>query len=495
MKSASPERACRDIERLLLDAAAGRPLTEADRARIAVHRADCPHCRAEAAAAALLAQDDEGPADPLDEVNQRRLVNAVLAEAARPEAAPDIAPAARPRWRLVAAVAAGVLVAGALATWWALGRDAAHRGHAPEADRTAEVARFLLRVGEVDVDRPGAQGAPTGATSITVGRGQAVLGLEDGSRVHLGAHTRIRVQRLDPSAVILRLQRGTLLARVRPLPGRRPFRVVTPSATVRVTGTVFQVVVTPRATRVTVTRGHVQVQASGHPPRSVRAGSTAQTRESGPLIVRPTRPQERQQVHAERQVLERLQPGRPVAPAPARPSAARVPPKKAPAPPTAAPKPTRGTSATRPTAARNPPPAPRRSAHELLMDARQHRAARRWGPAVAAYRRLLSEHPRSAEARTSRVALGLILLQHRGDAVGALRLFEEYLARTRTGPLAQEAAYGRIRALHRLGRSAAERAACTRFLRRYPRALAAPLVRRRLEALKKDPNGSSPGTH
>ncbi len=495
MKSASPERACRDIERLLLDAAAGRPLSEADRARIAVHRADCPRCRAEAAAVSLLAQDDEGPADPLDEVNQRRLVNAVLAEAARPQAAPDLAPATRPRWRLAAAVAAGVLVAGTLATWWVLGRDAARHGSTTEAPRTAEVARFLLRVGEVDVDRPGAQGAPTGATSVTVGRGQAVLGLRDGSRVHLGPHTRIRVQRLDRSAVILRLERGTLLARVRPLPGWRPFRVVTPSATVQVTGTVFQVVVTPRATRVIVTRGHVRVQPPGRAPRSVRAGSTAQTRESSPMIVRPTLPEELQQVRAERQVLERLQPGSPVAHAPARPTAERAPPAMAPAPREAAPVPPRVAAPARPTAERVPPPTPRRSAHELLMDARQHRAARRWGPAVTAYRRLLSAHPRSAEARTSRVALGLILLQHRGDAAAALRLFKEYLARTRTGPLAQEAAYGRIHALQRLGRRTAERAACTGFLRRYPRALTAPLVRRRLEALKKDPNGSSPSTH
>jgi hypothetical protein len=88
------------------------------------------------------------------------------------------------------------------------------------------------------------------------------------------------------------------------------------------------------------------------------------------------------------------------------------------------------------------------------------------------------------------VALGQILLQHRGDPAGALALFEQYLARTRAGPLAREAAYGRIQALRRLGRREAERRACRRYLARHPRSLAASLVRRRLEALR---GGAAPG--
>jgi len=81
----------------------------------------------------------------------------------------------------------------------------------------------------------------------------------------------------------------------------------------------------------------------------------------------------------------------------------------------------------------------------------------------------------------------MLRLDHLGDPAGALRNFDAYLRATRRGVLAQEAAYGRIRALRRLGRRTAELRELRGFLKRYPGALQAPLVRRRLKALLGSP--------
>lgn len=125
------------------------------------------------------------------------------------------------------------------------------------------------------------------------------------------------------------------------------------------------------------------------------------------------------------------------------------------------------------------------TARDLLQRAQKRRAARDWRGAAASYRLLLARFPTSSAARAVRVALGMLCLDHLGDAVGALRLFDAYLRATRRGALAQEAAYGRIRALRKLGRRRAERRAMRSFLKYYPGALQAPLVRRRVEALAK----------
>jgi hypothetical protein len=117
------------------------------------------------------------------------------------------------------------------------------------------------------------------------------------------------------------------------------------------------------------------------------------------------------------------------------------------------------------------------SATTLLERARELRAAGRYTGAGAAYQRLLREHAGSAEARVALVSLGELQLSQLGDAAGALRSFDGYLRAG--GPLQQEASYGRIRALRRLGRLSEARAAAGAFLRTYPQSVQAA-------ALKKD---------
>jgi FecR protein/PEGA domain len=119
----------------------------------------------------------------------------------------------------------------------------------------------------------------------------------------------------------------------------------------------------------------------------------------------------------------------------------------------------------------------------LLRRAQKRRAVRDWRGAAAAYRLVLEKFGASSAARAALVALGMLRLDHLGNPAGALRSFNRYLRATRRGVLAQEAAYGRIRALSRLGRRTLELAALRSFLKDYPGALQSPLVKRRLAAL------------
>jgi len=118
----------------------------------------------------------------------------------------------------------------------------------------------------------------------------------------------------------------------------------------------------------------------------------------------------------------------------------------------------------------------------LLQKIRAQRARGDWRGAVSGYRALRRLHPRAPEARTCLVLMGQIQLRHLGQTRAALRSFERYLRGG--GSLAPEAAWGRIQALGNLGRRAAEGRACRTFLKRHPRSLYAPQVKKRLHLAK-----------
>lgn len=127
------------------------------------------------------------------------------------------------------------------------------------------------------------------------------------------------------------------------------------------------------------------------------------------------------------------------------------------------------------------PAAPTTTVATLLQQIRAQRARGDWRGAVAGYHTLRRLHPRAPEARTCLVLMGQIQLRHLGQAIAALRSFKRYLRGG--GSLAPEAAWGRIQALGKLGRRAAEGRACHTFLKRYPGSLYAPQVRKRLRSL------------
>ncbi|MEM7156487.1 MAG: tetratricopeptide repeat protein [Myxococcota bacterium] len=87
---------------------------------------------------------------------------------------------------------------------------------------------------------------------------------------------------------------------------------------------------------------------------------------------------------------------------------------------------------------------------ELLSAARRHVAAGNSGRALATYATLRRQHPRSAEAHTANVSVGELELR-RGRSKAALRAFARYLDGG-GGALAEEAHWGKVQALHRLGR-------------------------------------------
>lgn len=131
---------------------------------------------------------------------------------------------------------------------------------------------------------------------------------------------------------------------------------------------------------------------------------------------------------------------------------------------------------------RRPPTPPTRASPslpaELLQRARGLRADGRYRDAHGVYQRLLREHSASAEARVALVSLGELQLSQLGDAGGALRSFERYLRSG--GALSQEASYGRIRALRRLGRLSEARTAASAFLSAYPNSVQAATLRKEL---------------
>lgn len=110
--------------------------------------------------------------------------------------------------------------------------------------------------------------------------------------------------------------------------------------------------------------------------------------------------------------------------------------------------------------------APADAARAGLERAATLRAAGRFSDAAAAYATVVSKHRGSAAARAALLSLAELQLSHLRQPARALRSFEAYLAQG--GPLAQEAQYGRIRALRQLGRTEAAHAATGRFLRDYP---------------------------
>ncbi len=117
----------------------------------------------------------------------------------------------------------------------------------------------------------------------------------------------------------------------------------------------------------------------------------------------------------------------------------------------------------------NEPAKPTAGAGEMLAAARALVSTGKLEPAARAYQKLIATHPSSSEARAALVSLGRVQAS-RGKSSAALAAFEAYLDRG-GGALSEEAHWGRISALHALGRTAERDRAIAALAAKHPRSV------------------------
>lgn len=122
------------------------------------------------------------------------------------------------------------------------------------------------------------------------------------------------------------------------------------------------------------------------------------------------------------------------------------------------------------------------TAASLFADAGRARHDGDLRRAVALFGTLRSTFPDSDQARVASVSMGDLLIRL-GEPARALRAFDAYLSDVRTGPLREEALFGRARCLRELGDSAAEADTWARLVRDFPGSAYSPAARKRLDEL------------
>ncbi|MBI3205787.1 MAG: FecR domain-containing protein [Myxococcales bacterium] len=253
----------------------------------------------------------------------------------------------------------------------------------------------------------------------------------------------------------LTLHQGTVVTALDKLPAGSAFTVDAEDGEATVTGTIFSVTraAGDKSVAVRVHEGSVRTRA-GAASRSVTAGNEL---ELGPDRSRPVDPS------VERHELELLGLAERAAARPVPETTSTAAPPEP--PPSAS------------SAGKDLPPKP--SPADMLGAARKLRASGNSSGAAEAYRALMTAHPKSAEAHAALLSLAELQLGPLGDAAGALRSYDAYLRSG--GGLSQEARYGRIQALGRLGRRSEERVAIEEFVRAYPNSVQARALAARID--------------
>jgi TolA-binding protein len=420
--------------------AVGEALARDEEQFLAEHAQVCRHCGAEDAlwrqAGRLL---DAEPAGADDGRRDQALAGAVVERLRAERPAGVIELAARRRRRTTAAVVAALAAAAALALVLRT-RPGDHVARSRvEIERVSGVAEIAGATA-----RPGMELAE--GQALVVRSGSACVTLSHGVRACADARSELRVASALDADRRLHLAQGRVVARLDKQPAGMSFSVATRDGVVTAVGTVFAVEVDAAGpSRARVLQGVVAVRDARGERRELGAHQS--------LVIGETRP--RALAPAEEQSDLALVDGTTAAAAAKDADVVSI----------------ESLPLDRPgdaTAGETP------SAAELLRRAQELRQNARWSDAAAAYRRLQAAHPRSAEARAVHVSLGELLLTRLGDPSGALRAFEAYGG----GPLAQEARWGRIRALRALGRAAEAERAAEDFVRAYPDSPAAKTLKK-----------------
>lgn len=410
--------------------ATGEALPTEEQAFQRAHVASCVECGREAAIWRAL----KAPAADLapDAEELERIMT--LVRAGRPRPSPVALPR---RWKSMTLGGVAVACAAALLLWWA-GTPARNDGHRLAKGTGTTAAR--------QHDMPAPSGASP-AAPVESGAPPHCSEVIPGATVCFARGAAIASRALEGPERALELARGRAVVSLLPQPPGTSFSLTTVSGKVTAVGTIFSVEL--RADGATIARvieGHVLVRPRGSDKaHSVVAGQAFRLGEQQPT---PLSDQERD-LDLALLSLSGSSDGQQSNPS--------SPPK---------------------TGLGGAPAAP----PDMLGYARSLRASGDFRRAADVYRRIHAADPQSPSGRAALVSLGELLLSL-NDAQGALRAFDSYLGRG--GSLAQEALFGRARALRTLNRPAEERAAIDRFLAAYPNAPQSRVLRSRLAAMKK----------
>ena len=480
--------------------ALGEIVTEEERRFQRAHEATCKACADEAAVWRSL----DGAA--LETVLDHGVLEQVLlaARAPRVEEAPSSVRRASPtRRRTVVGIALGACaLAAAIAVMARRPRVAPPLANFGErTPAPAVVPSETLPPGPSTL-------APVTETRIASGTSPTCRLISPGATACLGAGSEVTTARLVSPRRLLDLTRGRVVVSLAPQAPGTSFGVATTAGTVTAVGTIFSVEILANGDTIArCERGEVVVQATGSTALHhllageqlrIGDGHTAaplgqhdRRRDLSLLTYREDRPairgekpsevaerEERTSARNEKSAEAARGLGEPARGSSESPRSAVDPSPTTvnPAPP-ATPAPVATPTPPRPTE-----PGARAPVRDLLGRARALRTQGAFREAADSYRAAYASDPHGAEGRTALVALGGLLLSELNDPAGALAAFDGYLSENK-GALAQEAEFGRIRALRALGRYESEKAAIQSFLGAHPEGPDAQVLRRRLESM------------
>lgn len=411
--------------------AVGESLSEGERAFQRAHVGVCAECAKETAIwRATRPSPSEGP-PAASEVEEALRGVAALGQRAE---------LAARRRRTVLLAAGSALACAAAAVLWL------RSGPTPLVTAKTDVASPAAASGRPAPgsrqESPASPAPSSAALSSASSCSQPIAGVT----VCLGPATEIVGRVLDGADRSLEVGRGLVVVSLVPQPSGTTFSIATSAGKVTAVGTIFSVEVGSDGVALArVIQGRVLVRGKDDVARPLKAGEALRIGEATPTPL--TADERARDLALLSRSGEREHADLP-APAAALPSA------------------TRGAHPEQ---------------QQLLERARGLRARGKFAEAADIYRKIHAAAPQSPSGSSALVSLGELLLSSLDDAPGALKAFDAYLAQG--GALAQEAAFGRARALRALKRPAEERRAIERYLATYPDAPQSRVLRHRLATL------------
>jgi ferric-dicitrate binding protein FerR (iron transport regulator) len=412
--------------------AVGEQLPADGPAFLRAHAASCAECAREAAIwrAVRPAQEEAAPG----QVEVERILSLAAASPVRGRLIqlPQ-------RWKGALAVSAGVACAAALVLWLS------SRVQPEDTASNGGLAKVVESPGQAPAPSQASAQAPAASVPAEPQCTQVV----PGATLCLAQGTTITRSVLEGADRDVEIASGRAILSLAPQPAGTSFSLSTAAGKVTAVGTIFSVEVNADGSAVArVIEGHVVARAAKDGiPHSVHAGQALRLGQAQPT-----------QLSAEERELDLA------LLAVSRPDQRHT---------------TDPSGSAKPGGAGVSKSAPQQ---DMLEYARSLRASGDFRRAADVYRKIHAANPQSPSGRAALVSLGELLLSL-GDAQGALTAFDTYLAGA--GALAQEASYGRVRALRALRRPAEEQRAIERFLAAYPDAPQGRVLRSRLAAIQK----------